>query len=295
MPRPVVTALTRAVAQSGTRRALPDARAAVDTLNSQLATGYRIQRPSDDPGGFTQARALGRVQDRLAQYGRSLDAAALWTDRTQAELDGLSDLFADARDLGLRAANGVLDTESLANEVESLREEVIARLNATSGGEHLFAGNATATAPVNADGTLATGDFSGQRRREVAPGVTVTLNATDALHVDGVPATDRLQALADAIRSGDAGAMAAALDGANAGIDHYARLGGQSGAVSRTLAHARDAIETQDVLTGERRASIEEIDLAEVLGELQRRQTGLEAALRASAATVQMSLLDYLQ
>ena len=295
MPRPVVSALTRAVAQTTTRRALPDARAAVDVLNSQLATGYRIQRPSDDPAGFAQVQALGRVQDRIAQYGRGIDAAALWTDRTQAELDGLSDLFSAARDLGLRAANGVLDTSSLADEVEALRAEAIARLNAESAGEHLFAGNQTGTAPLNADGSIAAGDFSGLRRREIAPGVTATLNVTDALHVDGVPAMDRLQALADAIRSGDETALSAALDGANAGIDHYGRLGGQSGAVSRTLAHARDALAAQDVVTGERRASIEEIDLAEVLGELQRRQTGLEAALRASAATVQMSLLDYLR
>ena len=45
---------------------------------------------------------------------------------------------------------------------------------------------------------------------------------------------------------------------------------------------------------GERRAQIEEVDLASVLGAIQRRQTGLEAALRASAATVQQSLMNYL-
>lgn len=294
MPRPVVTALTRSIAQSTTDRALPRARAAVDTLTAQLATGKRIQRPSDDPGGFAQAASLAQLQDQLGRYGKSIDAASLWTDRTQVELSALSDLFTEANVLGLRASNGVVTTDEMAAEVEGLRDEVIARLNAKSGDEYLFSGTQSGTAPIDPSGAVATGDFSGVRRREVAPGMSVTLNVTTALEVDGVSAPDRLQALADAIRSGDATEMAAALDGVQAGIDHFARLGGQSGAVSRTLLHARDAIETQDVQAGERRAQIEEVDLASVLGAIQRRQTGLEAALRASAATVQQSLMNYL-
>ncbi len=294
MTRPIQTVLTRAVAQSNAGSALPAARAAVDTLTSQLATGYRIQRPSDDPAGFSQAKILGALQGRLAQYGRGLDAAQLWVDRTQTEVDAVADLFGEAHTVGLRAANGVLSPDELAAQIESLRDEVVTRLNATSNGEHLFAGAQTDTAPFDSAGALVPGDFGGARRREVAPGTTVTLNVTDALQVDGVSAPDRLQALADAVRAQDNDAIAAALDGTQAGIDHYVRLGARTGGTARTLQHARDAIEAQDLVAGERRASIEEIDLAEVLGEMQRRQTGLEAALRATAATVQTSLLTYL-
>lgn len=294
MTRPLQNALARAVAQSGAERALPRARAAVDELNSQLATGYRIQRPSDDPGGFAQAKVLGRLQDRLAQYGRGIDAAKLWVDRTQTEIDAVADLFSEARTIGIRAANGVLQGDEMADHIESIRTEVVSRLTARSNGEYLFAGNQTDTSPLDATGAVAAGDFTGQRRREVAPGLNLTINATDALLVDGVAATDRLQALADAIRAGDKVALTEALDGAQAGIDHYIRLGAQTGTTARTLQNARDTIEGQYLVTDEHRASIEEIDLTQVLGDLQRRQVGLEAALRATAGSVQMSLLDYL-
>ncbi|WP_412069085.1 hypothetical protein [Rubrivirga sp. IMCC43871] len=294
MPRPIVTALTRAVAQSTAERALPGARAAVDQLTAQLATGKRIHRPSDDPTGFAQAASLANLQDELGRYSESIDAATLWTDRTQAELAAAGDLFVEAKVLGLRAANGVISTDEMAAQVEGLRTELLTRLNAQSEGEYLFAGTQTTTAPLDPSGAVAAGDFSGERRREVAPGLRVSLNVTTALEVDGVAAPDRLQALADAIRGGDPTAMADALAGVEAGIDHYARLGGQSGAVTRTLRHARDAVDLQGLQAGERRAQIEEIDLADVLGALQRRQTGLEAALRATAATVQQTLLDYI-
>ena len=295
MSRPIQTALTRALVQGGADRALPRARAEASRLNNQLATGLRIQRPSDDPSGFVRAKELGRVQERLAQYGRGIDAAQLWTDRTQTELDGLAELFTSAYETGLRAANGVLDGEDLAQQIDSVRTETIARLNATSGGEYLFAGNQTATAPIDAAGALAAGDFGGVRQREVGPGLRVGVNTVGALEVDGVSAPDRLLDLADAIRSGDQTAVRAALDSVQAGIDHYTRLGGRNGAVSRQLANARAANEAQDVIVGEHRAAIEEIDLAEVLGASQRQQTALEAALRATATSVQTSILNYLQ
>ena len=295
MPRPIQTALTRAIAQGTADRSLPRVRNRADQLNGQLATGLRIQRPSDDPAGFARAKELGQLQDRLAQHARGIDAAQLWTDRTQTELDALGDLFASAYETGLRAANGILDGEDLARQVESVRDEAVARLNATSGGEYLFAGNQTATRPIDGAGAVAPGDFGGARRREVAPGLTLAVNTVGALEVDGVSAPDRLQALADAIRSGDQTAMRTAVEGVQAGVEHYARLGGRNGATSRQLAQARAANETQDALLGERRAAIEEIDLAEVLSASQRQQTALEAALRATATSVQTSILNYLR
>ena len=295
MTRPIQSALTRSVAHGSPGRQLGRARAAVDELNARLATGKRIRKPSDDASGFDQAKGITRLQERLAQHTRSIDAAALWTDQTQVELAALSDLFVLAKEAGLRGANGVLDGDDLADQVESFRAETIERLNATSNGEHLFAGNQTLTAPIDAaTGALAPGDFSGRRDREVAPGVTVTLNVTGALEVGGVPAPDRLQALADALRGGDPAAIGTALAGVEEGVDHYIQLGGRSGTVSRQLDTARGAIEQQHLLLDERRASIEEVDLAETLGALQLRQTGLEAALRATAASVQQSLVNYL-
>ena len=95
MMRPVSSSVARALAQSGADRGLPSARADVDRLREQLTTGLRINRSSDDPSGYTRARALGRVEQRLSAHQRSLDAATTWTDATQAELGALSDLFAE--------------------------------------------------------------------------------------------------------------------------------------------------------------------------------------------------------
>ena len=297
MTLPIHVATARALSTNGAARALPGVRAELSRLNEQLATGLRIHRASDDPTAFAQARSLRFVEDRLAQHERSIGAARTWVDQTGAALDGIHELFVQAQEIGLRGANGVLDREDFARQIESLRDELTTRLNSRSGTEYLFAGNETGTAPLHADGTLAAGDFSGTRTREVAPGVTLAVNVpgTEALSVGGTPATALLTALADAIRSGDPAATTAALSGVEAGRDHYSRLAASNGDTSRRLLAAADSVAQHAFATADRRSTLEDADLATVIGELQRRQTGLEAALRATAASTQPSLLDYLR
>lgn len=297
MTRPLHSAVHRALAQASSGGQAARARTQLDRLGSQLATGLRIQRPSDDPAGFEQARALGRTGDRLAQVERGLDAAQLWNDRTAAELGALGDLFARAYEVGLGAANGVRDAEDFAREIDTLRAEAVERLNATSGDERLFTGNETRTAPLDASGAVVPGDFSGRRTREIAPGVTAAVNVpgSEALYVGGVAAPDRLQALADAVRAGDRDALTAALGGVGEGRDHYIRLEGRTGTTARQLQDARASAETQRIAADAGRSRIEDADLAETLGAMQSQQTALEAALRATASQVQTTLLDYLR
>ena len=297
MTRPVHTAVHRALAQADAGRQPARARTELDRLGSRLATGLRIQRPSDDPAGYARAQSLGRQSERLAQVERGLGAAQLWSDRTEAELGALADLFAEAYEVGLGAANGVRDAEDFAREIDALRAEAVDRLNARSGDEYLFAGNETRTAPLDAAGVVAPGDFSGRREREMAPGVAVAVNVpgTDALYVGGVAAPDRLQALADAVRAGDRDAVTEALGGVGEGRDHYVRLAARTGTTARQIAGAQASAEAQRVAADEGRAQVEEIDLAETLGAMQRQQTALEAALRATASQVQTTLLDYLR
>lgn len=297
MPSPLHSVVGRSLTQIGVDRALPRTRAQVDDLREQLATGLRVRRASDDPGSYGQARRLEQVESRLTQVERGLGLADLWSNRTQDELDAVSTLFAEAYETGLRAANGVVDLEPLAAKIESIRSEVIDRLNAQSDGEYLFAGNQTRTQPLQADGTLAAGDFSGQREREIAPGITLAVNipGSDALMIDGEAAPARLQALADAIRGGDPTVIRDALESVGAGRDHYIDLGARAGTTAQRLDAARSGLEAQKLYTAEARSVAEDADVVEVLGALERQQAALDAALRATAASIQPSLMDYLR
>lgn len=294
MTRPLQSALARAASFSSPERSLARAREALVESQGQLATGYKIRRASDDPSGFAQAKFLGRREDTLARYDKVIGAAELWVNQTENELGAMSEIFATASELGIRAANGLFDAEDIAQQIDDLREEAIVRLRTQVQGEYLFAGNETQTAPLDENGVPQASTFTGARRREISPGHSIQINVVGALEVDGVSAVQRLEDLATAVRSNDGGDVRTALGAVQSGIDLYARLGGQTGNAARQLSGARDALESESIAVGERRAQIEEIDLAEVFGDVQRRQVALEAALRATASSAQQTLLDYL-
>lgn len=283
-------------------------------LQEQIGTGKRINRPSDDPTGFAQARTLEALEQRYEQYNRTIGSARLWTDRTQSALDGLAERFAEAHEKGLQGLN---DTNSqderdvLADRIDAILGEVIDGLNAKSGSEYLFGGTRTTTPPLQEDGTL-TGsdnvppdpvitvdDLTGERKREIAPGVTVTINVSgkDVLQ-SGSDYTiiDSLQNLAAALRGDvDDPDLQTAVEQVEVSRDHLIERGADAGNAASRLTLAETQIADATIETASRRSAIEDADYYDVVQRFQSAQTALEAALRTTASVSQTTLLDYLR
>ncbi len=272
-------------------------------LREQMATGLRINRASDDAAGYAQAQKLGALSDRYTQYERSIGAARPWVDRTQDTLDGLADLFTEAYEDGIQAANDARsadDREAIAQRLDALQSETADLLNAKSDGEYLFAGNRTDTKPFADDGTPTRpyADFSGARRRRVGPDQEIALNVTAGrVHQtgEGFSVTEALSEMAAAIRSGDQDAMQNALGQVETARDHLADLGAAAGTTANRLTSAAEQLRVANVQTQQQRSALEDADYLDVLTRVQQRQGSLEAALKVTASAMQTSLLDYLR
>ncbi len=284
--------------------AIPGIRRDLASLQEQLATGLRVNRPSDDPGAYGQARRLDALNDRYAEYTRTINASQFWTDRTADELDTLAERFADAHEKGIQALNGTLndgDRASIAAHVEGLLGEVLESLNAQAGGEYLFGGTRTKTAPFGADG-LPTGDLSGERLRQIGPNTTVAINVTGEAVSDtgeGYSIVESLQNMIAALRADpddtDTISLQEAVGQVQEARDHVINLGAESGSLSRRLDHAELRLADASVEVERRRSETEDADYFATITAFQQGQTRLEAALRTTASVVQTSLLDYLR
>src|SRR5690606_5744346 len=179
MLRPLSLSFERSLAARSPENALTEVRRTFAGLQEQMATGRRVNRPSDDPTAFEQARTWEAHAERLDGHLRAVSAARLWTSHTAEALDGLVELTMTAHEHGVRGRNDSLsdaDREALALRIDSLLEEAVDRLNGQVEGEYLFAGNQTGTEPFAADGTPNAGDFSGLRVRRIGPGVDLAVN-----------------------------------------------------------------------------------------------------------------------
>ena len=292
----------------------------ISRLREQISSGKRINRPSDDPSSFATAERMKTLGNQLARREESIASARTFVDRTQQELDGLADLFTKAREDGVRAADDTRsadDRAAIANELRSIKGEVVDRMNSTQDGEYIFAGNRTDTQPFGADGSAndaapingSLDALDGDRTRPIGKNQDLTVNvdgkALAQYDTDGgdpktiTGALDNLiKAVDPADNSPPSGPpdpdISTALGEVEDALDHVISKGSEAGAIGRRLSTAQEQVEAASLEANERRSDAEDTDLATAISELQQRQTQLQAAFQATSSSQQTSLVNFL-
>ncbi|MEO0481388.1 MAG: flagellar hook-associated protein FlgL [Planctomycetota bacterium] len=180
--------MTRIPSTAFQLRSLIDLRrnlSATSTLQQQIATGRRVQRPSDDPIAAARILPLRAELQRLDRISDNAQSAQSAIDLAGSTVSQVSDLLIRARELSIQAANstvGGVERQTLANEVEQLLQQLIVVANSENGGRFLFGGTVDDRPPFERvdgpDGStrvLYRGD-RGRREIEVAPGLREATN-----------------------------------------------------------------------------------------------------------------------
>lgn len=132
-------------------QAMLDQQARLSKTQSQVATGKRVQTPSDDPIAAVQINTLAQAQLQNSQFTKN---SAIATNRLQTEEQALNDsntVMQRVRELLVQANTATLsdsDRQSIATELKSRQDELLAIANRKdSNGEYLFAGLSGNTQP----------------------------------------------------------------------------------------------------------------------------------------------------
>jgi len=123
---------------------------------TELSTGKKIHRPSDDPVGITQVLKYKTDIREAAQYQKNIDDALGWLEVSESAVMNIKDILQRIRELTVQAANGTNtadDRKKIKVEVEELTKEIIVSGNATSAGRYIFSGMETNRKLFNDDGT----------------------------------------------------------------------------------------------------------------------------------------------
>lgn len=119
----------------------------------RLASGKRINRPSDDPIVASQAVVLSQAQSQNSQYGLARSFA---TQKVSLEENVLSQVTASiisGQERIVNANNGALsdsDRASIATDLEGIRNQILNLANSTDGnGRYIFGGYKTEKPPFD--------------------------------------------------------------------------------------------------------------------------------------------------
>ncbi|MSR75880.1 MAG: flagellar hook-associated protein 3 [Planctomycetes bacterium] len=147
---------------------------------TQLTTGQRLQRPSDDPAATRRVMDLTAQREAISRHISAGERGQAYLNSSTGALTDITDSLARARELAVQGANGTLsanDRSAIAAELDAILGNVISAANIQLDGRHLFAGTRSTTLPYN----LVTGtdgvqrvDYAGDNNSyavEVAPSV----------------------------------------------------------------------------------------------------------------------------
>ena len=75
-------------------------------IQEQIATGKRINKPSDDPIGTTHAMRLRKVLSQIEQYGQNIEHGSSWLEVTDVALGTFKKLISQAIDVASQMSVG---------------------------------------------------------------------------------------------------------------------------------------------------------------------------------------------
>jgi flagellar hook-associated protein 3 FlgL len=270
----------------------------VQNLQNQITSGSRITRPSDDPIGAAQSLSLQESLDQSTQYGRNIDQATSWLNATDSALSSVTDSLHRARQLAIQASNGTLnaaDRNAIQAEVTQLQQHVLDVSHSKYGASYLFAGTRTDqpgfTQPSSAAGAYQ-GNL-GQVQREISPGVSMAVNVDPKATFDGL--FDALDQLQTGLTTSNTSTLQASIASFDTALNNIDNSRSQVGARVNRLEALKERNDSVSVnLTG-LLSQVKDVDMAAAITNFSLAQTVYQASLKASAQTLQTSLLDYLR
>jgi len=276
------------------------AREQIMDLQGQVASGKRVQKPSDDPVAIGSIMRLQTSLDQNAQYSQNISAGKGIIDATTGALDSLSDLLTTLKQTVTSAVNAST-TEALstdADTVDQLLGEAVDIANTRFGGKYIFGGTQTLDSPftLSADHSTITmnpNGIDGTISLPVGDGVQEQVNIPGEQAFGGTALFDLMIQIRDTMNSGSS-PTAAQVDAVNQSLDQILNSAGKAGSISQSLDTFSANLDQQKTQLTAMLSNVQDADIAEASMKLQNYQVMLNAALAVAAQSLPKSLLDFL-
>ncbi|TYQ15016.1 UNVERIFIED_CONTAM: flagellar hook-associated protein 3 FlgL [Acetivibrio alkalicellulosi] len=280
----------------------------MEKIQNRLATGKKIDVPSDDPVVAARALKLRTDVSRLQQYKRNTEDAMSWMEITESVLGDLTEIFQRTRELAVQGANGATtpeDTQKIEAEVRQLKHQAIQLGNATYAGRYIFSGFKTNTKLLNEDGSFAI-DLSNAQRivYEIGIGDDIHINVIggDLFNNGGDAEEGSIGGLIqgfdrfiEALNIGDHQAISDLLDDIDHQMDNLIRIRADVGSRYNRLELTANRLDNNSFNFTKLMSINEDIDQAENIMLLKSEENVYKASLAGGARIIQPSLVDFLR
>lgn len=282
-------------------RAINTAASQMADAQRQVATGRRLETPSDDPLSAQLAVGEHATLAAVDAYSRTRDAASARLASADTVLSGIVDKLTTAitTATGARGSLNAAARNAAVQGLNGLRDSLLGDFNSTFNGQAVFSGTDTKrTAYTNTGSGWTYNGNPTAVQVEVERGRLVNVTFDGQAIAKGSDTTDlftTLDNLTAAIQAGDNTQIGAGVDALQRAFDRANRALGALGADERGVDEVTARLATLRLGSEQRRSKLEDVNLAEAATRMTLAETTYRAALGAVSSAERQSLLDYLK
>ena len=130
----------------------------VQIAQTQIATGKRVLKPSDDPVAISRSTKVKALLRDNEQFQKNITDAFAWIESSELAVTQMVEVLTELKELAVAGAsdtNGPEERAALALQVNTLLERLVDLANTTFDGRSMFAGTHTLTLPYAASSSVA--------------------------------------------------------------------------------------------------------------------------------------------
>ncbi|GAB2545192.1 flagellar hook-associated protein FlgL [Gracilibacillus alcaliphilus] len=271
----------------------------------QLATGKKINRPSDDPVVAMRGMDFRTQKAEIEQFQRNIGEVHNWMDNSDSALSQVGKALERLRELAVQASNGTYEEGqrgNIASEVDQLKEHLLDIANTKVNNKYIF--NGTGTAGTNGEAPYQlneAGEFVQPINTddvfiEVSNGTKLRVN----IRPDSIFTEDLFKDLTEfsnMLRNSDTEdqEIAGFIDRLDNHIDNNVNTIADLGGRQNRIDLIENRVKEQYVTVEDMRSRNEDADFEEVIMNLISQESIHRAALSGGARIIQPSLLDFLR
>jgi len=274
----------------------------------QLATGKRIQLPSDDPIVASKALKLRTDVSEIQQYKRNTDDALSWMEVTESTMKQITEVMQRMREITNQAANGTNtgdDILKIQAEAEQLRHQLIDLANVTYAGRYVFSGYKTDKPLLDANGNFNIDILNSEQIKfEIGIGDDINVNVTgsdifnngtDALTGEKSGFVDVFDRVIAAMGSDNKDELSNLLGELDSQMNNLLRVRAGLGARMNRVELTANRLDDDYISFTSLMSKNEDVDMAEAIMNLQNEMNVYQASLATGARVIQPSLVDFLK
>lgn len=276
----------------------------ISQLQTQVATGQKLNRPSDNPSAVTQVLSLSRQASQLSSWQSNAATATSWLSTASGAVSDSLQAMQSARTLLLQAANqgtqNVSSYEAIGTQLQGIAKNLVDLANTQYEGRALFAGTSASQQAYDSSGNyLGNGDAP---TVVVGPGpgvgqsVDTSLPGTQVFGAGASSVFSTLQTISVALNSGSptSAEISNAINALDNNISVAQKASGTLGTASDQVSSESAAITAQLSTVQASQSNLEDVNIASATTQLNMDMTNYQAALWAASRAIPETLQQFI-